>query len=315
MEHSVIEDKSLFQGEDVLIIGNGFDLDLELKTSYSDYYRSDFWPFREPKTLMGAFLENERSINNWMDLEEKLGEYAIRSYIGDIKTPKYFPSKNKDDFDSIVNSLEVFLSKSEKGAINNSSTAASVLNAHLNSFSIPVIITFNYTNLQEIARRIDIKTLFSPYHIHGNLQEHNIILGVGERYTYNSFKIQKENDFLYKTSSPHYNPPQIADLLNNAPNITFFGLTLGGMDAPYFSGLFQNLSKQTGKRITFFTRDEESRLQILRHLRNVEGINLHDVWTRHHFEFIRTKEHADEKKVVKYIERLSIKNWEIDTEY
>ena len=86
------------------------------------------------------------------------------------------------------------------------------------------------------------------------------------------------------------------------------------MDAPYFSGLFQNLSKQTGKRITFFTRDEESRLQILRHLRNVEGINLHDVWTRHRFEFIRTKERADEMKVVKYIERLSIKNWEIDAE-
>ena len=128
-------------------------------------------------------------------------------------------------------------------------------------------------------------------------------------------ELQKENDFLYKTSSPHYNPPQIADMLDKAPNITFFGLSLGGMDAPYFSGLFQNLSKQIGKRISFFTRDEESRLQILRHLRNVEGINLHDVCTRHHFEFIRTKDNIDEEKVEKYIDRLNIKNWEIDTEY
>ena len=315
MEHNVIEDESLFQGEDVLIIGNGFDLDLELKTSYGDFYKSEFWPFREPETLMGAFLENERSINNWMDLEEKIGEFAIRSYVGDIKTSKYYPSKNKDDFDSIVSNLEVFLSKSEKGTINKSSIAARVLDAHLNSFSVPAIITFNYTNIQEIAQRIGIKTVFSPYYIHGNLLEHNIILGVGERYTYNHFKIQKENDFLYKTSSPHYNPPQIADMLANAPNITFFGLSLGGMDAPYFSGLFQNLSKQTGKRISFFTRDEESRLQILRHLRNVEGINLHDVCTRHYFEFIRTKDNIDEEKVEKYIDRLNIKNWEIDTEY
>ena len=39
MEHNVIEDNFIFQGEDVLIIGNGFDLDLELKTSYGDYMK------------------------------------------------------------------------------------------------------------------------------------------------------------------------------------------------------------------------------------------------------------------------------------
>ena len=315
MEHSVNEDKSLFQGEDVLIIGNGFDLDLGLKTSYYDFYISDFWPFHNPKTLMGVFLEQERNICNWMDLEEKIGEYAIRSYVGDIKTQRYFHQENNEDFKRIINGLYDFLSLSEKDAIHNESTASRVLDAHLNSFSVPAIITFNYTNIQEIAQRIGIKTLFSPYYIHGNLLERNIILGVGERYMYNHLKIQKENDFLYKTSSPHYNPPQIADMLDKAPNITFFGLSLGGMDAPYFSGLFQNLSKQIGKRITFFTRDEESRLQILRHLRNVEGINLHDVCTRHHFEFIRTKDQMDEVKVANYIDRLNIKNWEIDTEH
>ena len=36
MENMIIENKSLFQGQDVLIIGNGFDLDLELKTSYNN---------------------------------------------------------------------------------------------------------------------------------------------------------------------------------------------------------------------------------------------------------------------------------------
>jgi hypothetical protein len=311
VEHNVIEDKSLFQGEDVLIIGNGFDLDLELKTSYGDFYGSDYWPFHEPKTQMGAFLEHERSINHWMDLEEKIGEYAIRSHFRDIKELRHYPQKNQEDYEILTSKLGEFLAASEKGNINNESVASRILVAHFNSISIPNIITFNYTNINGLAQRLGLKNVFSSYYVHGNLIDNNIILGVGESYTFKNFKIQPDNDFLYKTSSPHYNPPQIADMLDNAPNITFFGLSLGGMDAPYFSGLFQNLSKQIGKHITFITRDEESRLQILRHLRNVEGINLHDVCTRHHIEFIRTKDNIDEEKVKKYIDRLDIKHWDI----
>lgn len=312
MENTVIKEESLFQGQDVLIIGNGFDLDLELKTSYNNFYESDFWPFKEPDTLMGAFLEQERNINNWMDLEEKIGEYAVKSYVGDIITQKNYHQKNKEDFYRIISNLGEFLSVSENGAINKNSTASRILAAQLNSYSIPEIITFNYTSIQKIAQRLDIQTVFTPYHIHGSLIDHNIILGVGEKYTYKNFKLPEINDFFYKTSSSQYNPPQIAEILDKAKQITFFGLSLGGMDAPYFSSLFQNLSKQVGKTITFFTFDDWSRLQILRHLRNVEGINLNDVWTRHHFEFIRTKDNVDETKVSNYIQRLDIRNLELD---
>lgn len=312
MENNVINnDESLIQGQDVFIIGNGFDLDLGLKTSYNNFYESDFWPFKEPDTLMGVFLEQERNINNWMDLEEKIGEYAVRSYVDSI-TPKYYHQKNKEDFDKIISNLGEFLSVSENGTINKNSTASRVLSAQLNSYSIPEIITFNYTSIQKIAQRLGIQTVFTPFHIHGSLIDHNIILGVGEKYSYKNFKLPETNDFFYKTSSSQYNPPQIAEILDKASKITFFGLSLGGMDAPYFSGLFQNLSKQVGKTITFFTFDDRSRLQILRHLRNVEGINLNDVWTRHRFEFIRTKDNVDETKVSNYIQRLDIRNLELD---
>lgn len=312
MGNNFIDDESLFQGQDVLIIGNGFDLDLELKTSYNNFYESDFWPFKEPDTLMGVFLEQERHINNWMDLEEKIGEFAIRSYVGDIITQKNYHQKNEEDFYKIIRNLVEFLSVSENGAINQNSTASRVLSAQLNSYSIPEIISFNYTSIQKIAQRLGIQTVFTPYHIHGSLRDHNIILGVGEKYLYKNCKLPEINDFFYKTSSPQYNPPQIAEILDKATKITFFGLSLGGMDAPYFSGLFQNLSKQTGKTITFFTFDDSSRLQILRHLRNVEGINLNDVWTRHRFEFIRTKDNIDEAKVLNYIQRLDIHNLELN---
>lgn len=31
----------------ILIIGNGFDLDLGMKTSYKDFFNSRFWPFHK----------------------------------------------------------------------------------------------------------------------------------------------------------------------------------------------------------------------------------------------------------------------------
>lgn len=169
MEHNVIEDKSLFQGEDVLIIGNGFDLDLELKTSYGDFYGSDYWPFHEPKTQMGAFLEHERSINHWMDLEEKIGEYAIRSHFRDIKELRHYPQKNKEDYEILTSKLGEFLAASEKGNINNESVTSRILVAHFNSISIPNIITFNYTNINGLAQRLGLKNVFSSYYVHGNL--------------------------------------------------------------------------------------------------------------------------------------------------
>ena len=305
---SVIEDGSLFIGDDVLILGNGFDLDLGLKTSYRDYYNSKYWPFNNPYTKMGDYLNGERLLNEWMDLEEKLGDYSCNA------TNITWVSKrnDKEDYSQLITGLESYLSKAENGAIKTKSTAAKVLIAYLNSYSIPRIFSFNYTNLYKIARRLGISTEFSYEHIHGSLENHNIILGVGENYKGNAIKLPEDMDFVYKTSSPNYQPPQMADVLSNTKHVTFFGLSIGGMDAPYFSGLFQNLSAQKDKIITFITYNEESRLQILRHLRNIQSINLNDIWTRHKIEFIRTASKEDAEKVNEYIKRLNINPWNLD---
>ena len=48
-----------------LVIGNGFDLDAGMKTSYSDFARSKFWPFSDAKQYEGfdtlAYVLNEKS--------------------------------------------------------------------------------------------------------------------------------------------------------------------------------------------------------------------------------------------------------------
>ena len=62
----------------ILILGNGFDLDLGLKTSYKDFWESDFCPKNYPAPLI--FHLNQRWSDNldavrWYDLENELLNY------------------------------------------------------------------------------------------------------------------------------------------------------------------------------------------------------------------------------------------------
>ena len=62
----------------VLILGNGFDLDLGLKTSYKDFWESEFCPKDYPAPLIHHL--NQRWPDNldavkWYDLENELLNY------------------------------------------------------------------------------------------------------------------------------------------------------------------------------------------------------------------------------------------------
>ena len=62
----------------VLVLGNGFDLDLGRKTSYKDFYESDFCPKNYPAPLIWHL--NEKWIDSldnvkWYDLENEFGNY------------------------------------------------------------------------------------------------------------------------------------------------------------------------------------------------------------------------------------------------
>ena len=65
----------------VLIIGNGFDLDVGLKTRYVDFALSEYWPFKNAKLYVGCetlayTLNKKASLEKWFDVEEVLYEYA-----------------------------------------------------------------------------------------------------------------------------------------------------------------------------------------------------------------------------------------------
>ena len=80
----------------VLIIGNGFDLNLGRKTSYKDFYESKFCPRNYPAPLIDHLNKtwgNELESVKWFDLENELGKYCHnihRNY--DITEDPLFPS-------------------------------------------------------------------------------------------------------------------------------------------------------------------------------------------------------------------------------
>lgn len=78
----------------VLILGNGFDLDLGLKTSYKDFWESDYCPKDYPSALIfhlnQTWPDNLQAVK-WYDLENELWSYYAdlckTRVIPDVLTP------------------------------------------------------------------------------------------------------------------------------------------------------------------------------------------------------------------------------------
>lgn len=72
----------------VLILGNGFDLDLGLETSYKNFWESEFCPKDYPAPLIHHLNERwPKNLNGvkWYDLENELSAYYHKAYSLGIK--------------------------------------------------------------------------------------------------------------------------------------------------------------------------------------------------------------------------------------
>lgn len=113
----------------VLILGNGFDLDLGLKTSYKDFWESEYCPKDYPAPLIKHLNQCwPRSLDavKWYDLENEILQYAIRGNQSDVVSEeerKYI--LNNSDYD-LCNKLRflgtdmIYASLFEKGIIKQS---------------------------------------------------------------------------------------------------------------------------------------------------------------------------------------------------
>lgn len=357
----------------ILILGNGFDLDLGRKTSYKSFYESEFCPKDYPAPLIKHL--NEKWHNNlesvkWYDLEneilnyyEKIEHKEITGYdlydvnerkilvqIKQIPTHTTF-SIIQDNLD-VINRLladnilslssnnhlivhpDAFLSPVEKdakaiqkikyglmkylegiqgGNIKEDSVAAAIVRTfaynyeHLDEYTV---YSFNYMTLHSIYNRNAVDTFNDiTQFVHGAIKDSNIIIGTKD------YKISPEYDFIQKSFDPQFNPPTLGVDLLLADDITIFGHSLGVNDSQYFKPFFEQQSQMTAKkkRITIFTKDEKSEMQIKRALQEMTNWNLSALYSMNNLQIIKTDVCNEDKSLLrKYVKRFCDDEYDMD---
>lgn len=273
--------------KNVLIIGNGFDLDLGLPTKYSDFAGTkDYWPkiegiwdrrtifsIAEDKQYhaLGLTLDNQRKSENWFDLEESLLNYASKE-VATLDRDLYSPKDDIKYYHELQSKLCDYLTYVQNNKkIRTSSTAVQVLKAVLDNGYFTNIFSFNYTDLNYLAKQMGIQKNIEYTHIHGKLSDRSIILGVNEA------QLNEEYDEFHKSTSEFYRSNNLAQALDEANEIVFYGFSFGLIDFDYFSDFFKSLTEglipeKNKKHISIFTKDVISQKSIVNKLRSY-GVN------------------------------------------
>ena len=275
----------------VLIIGNGFDLDLGLKSRYSDFMGSQVWQKIKNGHInilcspLIKHLEDKYQLNTWFDVENELLNYALEI------TEGTYADVNPDDqqgYELFKYALKKYLDLEQKNFdAKNKSIAKDVIEIINQNGFFQKVYTFNYTSLNTVLSRFCICFPNKIVYMHGSLRVHdNIVLGVETDKT-----IRPEYTYLIKTNSRYYQSNSLIEDMEYADEIVFFGHSINGMDFPYFKDFFLKQSSSSvdfkKKHITIFTYDDDSDRQIRDNFR-AAGINPRDLMQRNKVIFIQT---------------------------
>lgn len=151
--------------------------------------------------------------------------------------------------------------------------------------------------------KLGLKTT-SFIHVHGKLEDKSIIIGVQD-----DVEIPENANFIIKSHSEYYRSCAVRDKLEEADHIIFFGHSLGETDYHYFRDFFRKQSGLLGekpkrKKITIFTYNEKSRLNILSQLRRMNEKRVNYLFDLNDVEFFRTGCHEDQKNIDNFLEKM-----------
>tara|TARA_B100001146_G_scaffold224245_1_gene241522 strand:+ start:1108 stop:2085 length:978 start_codon:yes stop_codon:yes gene_type:complete len=269
------------------IIGNGFDLNLGMKTSYKDFY--DY--YKRLGSTNEEVIELKKNISNnyknWSDLELALGQYTevfktvnefdtVFEDIGD-KLALYLKNEesefnpkniNLDKFYKDLVKPEDYLLTADKNTLINYKHKFTNNNWHVDIF------TFNYTRTIEKIIGYDKKielgnhlnrngsvTLRGINHIHGYVDD-RMVLGVNDISQLNNKDFHENLDILEaivkekcNKAYRHTIDSQFATKIKQANIISIFGCSIGDTDNIWWELIGQKLLNSTP--IIIFTKGEE----------------------------------------------------------
>lgn len=206
----------------IIVIGNGFDLNLGLKTSYKDFIQSDYFnALIEENNSLATYLMDKNNLNNWVDIEKEMTQYSM--HIQDTN------SNVKNDFEALKISLANYLKESQEGEIDQDSQAFKMIREEIGTAD--KIYNFNYTStvfkVTEILEITDIQSKHT--YVHGSIENMDIIFGVED-----DARIYQKHIFLKKSYNKNYAESDIGQFLKDEHDLIVFGHSLGITDSAYF---------------------------------------------------------------------------------
>jgi len=232
----------------IFILGNGFDLNLGLKTSYSHFIESTNFQAYRSKTSnhnyysLAEHLQQVSQASSWVDIEIELAKYSA----------SHADSRFLYEYHSLCGALSDYLSVQQSDSIKKNTAAHRLFLENYRNDDEIEVITFNYTNtaerlLQEIFPFTyeENEKPYSITYVHGSISQKNIIFGVDD-----SHKIAKDHIKIRKTTHENFSGHVIKNaLFEYADEIHFFGVSLGETDHMYFREYFRSkLCKESLKK-------------------------------------------------------------------
>lgn len=214
------------QPTNIIILGNGFDLNLGLKTGYCDFVRSEqFLKLKNLGSGLANHLHAQHDLNNWIDIENELAKCS-RNNLENLE----------QEYDDICSALMDYLEGIEYPRDYWPTTRAYDLFEHYKDDEF-VVIDFNYTPTTRLLLKhfgkSDEQIDQILIKIHGSVAKRDIIFGVED-----SANIKRQHVFLKKSFSKNFNPRDFKKMLEDAESIAFFGHSLGVTDFMYFKDFF-----------------------------------------------------------------------------
>ena len=250
----------------IYILGNGFDLDIGLKTSYKDFIENTY-KGNKPEYTNQLIDDMVKAYNdaNWIDIEAFLRSYALSYNEKDIEDRCI-----KTEYEKLSRDLNYYMSVEKHGnrdiynrvQYKKSSAAMKLLseiaNMPTNDFHI---YSFNYTDLNAICNSSNINRIDNNHitYVHGTATSSYpgrmppIILGIDE------IDVKKAFYCMIKPYNSNYQSGIIKSL-QEAEHVIFFGVGFGITDAPYFKGFFSGIceGKLPNRKIDIYTREDDS---------------------------------------------------------
>ena len=283
----------------VIVIGNGFDLDLGWDTSYEKFFKTHYGskPVTEKDdSLIQYIINHAGEKDTWYDLEKMLSDYCVLKSKEERTEQQLIDDSH--DYQELRSKLKKFIAEGTSKPANPNSLAYKILKKCIESSKThqsspeyaPAIFSFNYSDLGKVVSQIDPKAKFSYHAVHGTLERDNIIFGFNNR-----SDIKREYRCYQKSHDDSYESHDILPALMDASGIIFFGMSMGDIDGAYYAEVLRQTSVVGGyrtrmhKNITFVTYDSKSKLAIKNNLQDA-GIDTMVLCNTNNVKFFLTTE-------------------------